>query len=352
MVDDLRRHSTHPPHPFPPFPPIPPFPPFPPFSHTETRTQMFSPDLLDVVSVYDNPLRWHSRLANFKRFEDGIVSAGVRLRTVELAHGKRDFELPDREGVTRIRLRANDVLWRKENLMRIGAADSHADYLMFSDGDMLIHGHDWADHVMHALQLRRLVQIGTDLIWLGPKDRFAGSGKSLMYWYERSRRRHREGKFWETGPVEMVDWGFPGGIWAYRRDAYDKVGLLDICPLGAADYHSIYAILGLPDLLLSDNDYTVEYRQAIRDWGSTASAAIAEADVGFVDGIIYHLWHGPLKARRYSTREQILIRNKFNPNTDLVRRRDGLVELSGNKPKLAGDILAYFSERNEDSVDM
>ena len=47
-----------------------------------------------------------------------------------------------------------------------------------------------------------------------------------------------------------------------------------------------------------------------------------------------------------------MIRNRYDPNTDIVRRRDGLIELAGNKPKLRDDILAYFSDRDEDSMDL
>ena len=56
-------------------------------------------------------------------------------------------------------------------------------------------------------------------------------------------------------------------------------------------------------------------------------------------------------ARRYSTREQILIRNHYDPNVDIVRRRDGLIELAGKKPRLRDDTRAYFAERNEGTVD-
>ena len=56
-------------------------------------------------------------------------------------------------------------------------------------------------------------------------------------------------------------------------------------------------------------------------------------------------------ARRYCTREQILIRNHYDPNVDIVRRRDGLIELAGKKPRLRDDTSAYFAERNEGTVD-
>jgi hypothetical protein len=150
----------------------------------------------------------------------------------------------------------------------------------------------------------------------------------------------------------MLDWGYPGGAWGYRREAFDAMGgLLDVCLLGAGDYHMAMAHFDLADLLLTDNDYTPQYRAAMKAWKEQARAAIVE-DIGLVPGIVYHLWHGPLKARRYSTREQILIRNHYDPNTDIVRRRDGLIELAGNKPKLRDDILGYFSDRDEDTTNL
>ena len=160
-------------------------------------------------------------------------------------------------------------------------------------------------------------------------------------------------QYWhKDGPVEMLDWGYPSGAWGYRREAFEAMGgLLDVCLLSAADYHMATGHLDLTDLLPTDNDYTPQYRAALKAWKDRARAAIVE-DIGLVPGIVYHLWHGPLQSRRYSTREHILIRNRYDPNTDIVRRRDGLIELAGNKPKLRDDILAYFSDRDEDSMDL
>ena len=314
---------------------------------------MFNLGLLDVVSVYDNHLRWTSRLSNFQRFEQGMIDAGVRLTTVELAYGDRPFDLSDREGVRRVRLRTDSVCWRKENLQNIGVvAISDMQYVALIDGDMLFHDEAWVEQTLHALQLHKAVQISSDIIWLGPRNEFVGHGKSFMHWYLRSRRAQGEGQYWhKAGPVEMLDFGYPGAAWAYRRAAFDAMGgLLDVCLLGAADYHMAYGHFDMADLLLSDNDYTSQYRDVLRAWKARARGAIQE-DIGLVPGIVFHLWHGPLKARRYSTREQILIRNHYDPNVDIVRRRDGLIELAGNKPRLRDDTRAYFAERNEDTVD-
>ncbi len=352
MADDLK--ISHPGCPGPPQPPRPPWPPWPPPCRCPRADRAFAPDLLDVVAVYDNPLHWVSRYINFLRFEDSMIEAGVRLTTVETAYGQMPFDLADREGVRRVRLRANSICWRKENLARIGvAAIPDAQYLALIDGDMLFHDPLWVEQVLRGLQIHRVVQISSDIVWLGPKNELVGSGKSFMHWYLKSRRAHTQDQYWhKAGPVEMLDWGYPGGAWGYRREAFDAIGgLLDVCLLGAGDYHMAMGHFDLADLLLTNNDYTPQYRAALKAWKEQARAAIVE-DIGLVPGIVYHLWHGPLKARRYSTREQILIRNHYDPNTDLVRRRDGLIELAGNKPKLRDDILGYFTDRDEDTTNL
>jgi hypothetical protein len=68
-----------------------------------------------------------------------------------------------------------------------------------------------------------------------------------------------------------------------------------------------------------------------------------------VPGLVFHLWHGALANRQYSSREQILIRNHYDPATDIVRDGQGLIGFAGNKPPLVADIEAYFRTRDEDS---
>lgn len=283
-----------------------------------------------------------------------MVDDGVSLTTVELAHGSRPFDLPETLGINRVRLRTHDLMWRKENLTDIGFA-SIPDwrYGAAIDGDMLFHDPNWAVETLHTLQLYGVAQISTSLIWLGPNDEIVGTARSFVSWAAKSRLAQREQKFYnDRQPIKMLDYGYTGGAWAYRRSAYEGMGgLLDICPLGAADFHMAYALFDAPDLLLTDNDYTPQYRSALSVWKTRANGIIA-GNVGVVPVTMYHLWHGPLKSRRYSMREQILIRNKYRPDEDTWRSGKGLLHLAENKPRLRDDIRDYFAERNEDSVDV
>jgi hypothetical protein len=124
-----------------------------------------------------------------------------------------------------------------------------------------------------------------------------------MHWYLKSRRAHTQNQYWhKASPGEMLHWGYPGDAWGCRREAFAAMGgLLDVCLLGASDYHMAMGHVDLAGLLLTDNDYTLQYCAALKAWKDRARAAIIE-DIGLFPGIVYRLWHGPLQARRYSTR--------------------------------------------------
>ena len=115
-------------------------------------------------------------------FQRGAAGAEQWPRVV-LPKRRQPFDLADRAGVRRVRLRANSICWRKENLARIGvAAIPDAQYLALVDGDMLFHDPLWVEHVLRGLQIHPMVQISSDIIWLGPKNEMVGSGKSFMHW--------------------------------------------------------------------------------------------------------------------------------------------------------------------------
>jgi hypothetical protein len=54
--------------------------------------------ILYVVGVLNNPMRWRSRLENYRRREERTLESGIRLTTPELAYGARPFELAGTPG--------------------------------------------------------------------------------------------------------------------------------------------------------------------------------------------------------------------------------------------------------------
>ena len=54
----------------------------------------------------------------------------------------------------------------------------------------------------------------------------------------------------------------------------------------------------------------------------------------------------------YLTRWRILNETQFDPALDLKRDAQGLYQLTGRNKKLMADLMAYFRQRNEDSIDL
>src|SRR5579884_2738268 len=79
--------------------------------------------LLNVVTVFSNPVRWKSRLALYKRFEEHMLDSGVDLTAVEVSFGERKPELANPH-VRHVKIRANGhaVAWHKESALNIGIA--------------------------------------------------------------------------------------------------------------------------------------------------------------------------------------------------------------------------------------
>lgn len=315
-------------------------------------------DLLTVIMVLDNPCRWASRLRNFLWTEEEILREGVRLITVEIEHGDRAHQLPDRQGVLRIRGRARDMLWRKENMHDIGIAKAETDYIACFDGDIRPVRPGWAAEVVHALQVYSVVQVGSELIYLGPKHEQLYTVPSLVSLYRKQLLKLQldvAGRCaYDAG--DLAEWakkhGYPGGAWAYRKDALDKLGgLLDCCVCGAGDHHMAMALLGLPDPLAAVERSTEPYSMMVRGWRERAERHIAR-DVGVVSGTCLHFHHGSTKKRRYPDRWWILQSNAYNPHTDIVYDSNGVLHLTGNKPKLRDDLRLYFEERDEDSTEL
>jgi hypothetical protein len=87
------------------------------------------------------------------------------------------------------------------------------------------------------------------------------------------------------------------------------------------------------------------------EWQARAEKYI-KRDVGMMDGLLYHYWHGRKADRGYMTRPQILVKHQFNPALDLKRDWQGVWALTDRNIDLRDDIRAYFAARNEDSIDL
>jgi hypothetical protein len=308
------------------------------------------------------------RAENYFKFKRVCEEAGVRLVTVEAAFGARPFEVTERDNPDHVQLRTVDEFWAKENLLNIGMShimqmQPETREIGWYDSDQFplsITPRQWFEETWHALQRYEIVQCWEYLINFGPDGQPISSPQmSFMKSYAQAGFRIPKGKQVKhtlAGNSGMVSLGRPGLAWAANVSALNKLGrLMDFCVLGSGDWHMAHALVGGISL---EGGYSWEatrltgYMRKMLEWQTRAERHI-KRDVGYVTSTVGHWYHGNKEDRQYGSRGEILIRNEYNPETDIKYDVQGMIQLESEEPRqlvLRDQIRAYMSSRNEDSV--
>ena len=295
---------------------------------------------LYVIAVISNPARFQTRYKLFNEFcqrmrkEDNIV-----LVTLELQQGLRPF-ITD----AAIKLRTNYEIWYKENLINIAVQHlpTHWKYMAWIDADVEFQNKNWVLDTIDQLQTYKIVQLFSHAIDLGIKKETLHVHTGFAYQYVNGEtwKEARYGNFWH-----------PGYAWAITKEAYNDIGgLMEFPILGSADNHMSLSFIGMVSKSLNSQLHE-NYKMLAHIFQERCERHI-KRNIGFVHGTILHHFHGNKVDRKYQDRWKILIENKFDPLRDLKKDCNNLWQLEDTKIKLRDDIIMYFRQRNEDSVDM
>jgi len=312
------------------------------------------PNLLHVVTAIYNPVRWRTRIEHCRRFAAHMLDSGVNLTIVECALGNRPHELDDLAGVEHIGVRARTLAWNKEALLNLGITRSRyrTPYIAWIDADVLFHKAHWASDTVHALQQYAVVQPWSSALDLGPDgEPMLINGFHVQTSFAKVWHETMEIKASPAGTAAYAyGWAYPhpGFAWAIRRDTLNDIGgLIEASGLGAGDHQMAMAFIGRIENAIHGETHP-HYQAMVRGWAEKAYKYVL-GNVGYVGGTVSHLWHGEKSRRKYQERWRVLVDEQFDPLVDLSRNLDGVIELAGNKPRLAHRFDRYFRERDEDA---
>jgi hypothetical protein len=321
------------------------------------------PDVLDVVAVVSDPVRYRSRYDLFRAFEAHVLEAGARLTTVEMAFANRPFEVTTPDNPRHVQVRSPYEFWAKENLINLGIARLPRDsrYVAWIDADLTFARHDWVQETLQQLQHHAIVQMFSEAHDLGPDGTLLNSFRSFAYSHVHGVPRNLGGGTGDYGGTpprssnsRIAYWHHPGFAWAARRETIDTLGgLFDVAVVGEADYIMAKSLVGEGlDVLFPG--VSPGYKKAVVDWQTQALKL--RKDLGYVAGTVLHHWHGRKASRQYWNRCKILTDTQFDPSTDLKRDRQGLYQLvdhgDARSILLRDAIRAYFRSRNEDGIEL
>ena len=310
---------------------------------------------LHVISCIYNPVRWQSRISLAIAWARHMVDSGAKVTLVECLLGARQSELVGKlpDEVEHITVRATTLSWNKETLLNLALERSkyRTPYIAWVDADVAFHKPTWAEDTVHALQQYAVVQPWASALDLGPNgEPMMVKGVHVHTSFAKVWHDNLEVKNWHPpkGPYgDAPAYAHCGYAWAIRRDVLNNIGgLIEVSGLGAGDHQMAMAFIGQIENSIHGKT-SPGYQAAIRAWAERAWKYV-QGNVGFVNTTLSHHWHGPKELRRYHERWSILIEEGFDPVTDIKRNLDGVIELAGNKPRMAHRFDQYFRERNED----
>lgn len=305
-----------------------------------------SDSTLHVVGVVSNPVRYHSR---YRIARDWIAhlreTKNVTLHLVETAFGERLHEVTIGSD---LQLRTRSEAWIKEGMINLGMRDvlskhPEARYLAWVDADVFFRDPYWALETVQELQHFDVVQPWSDCADLGP---FGGISKHFRsFGYQHQRRVPKQ-----MHPGQKnYEYAHTGFAWACTRRFWENVrGLMDFAPLGSADHHMGFAMIGEVRNTIHGGMHS-RFKEKCAEWEQRA-LRITKKEVGFVAGRIEHEFHGPKARRYYRERWQILVDHGFHPDEDMMYDSQGLPLLVG-KPGLERAIARYNRSRMEDSIE-
>lgn len=303
---------------------------------------------LYIVTSITNSARYRSRYHLYRQFEKYIRYSGAILVTIEGCLGEREFEVTQSDNPYHIQVVSSHELWYKENLLNLAIQRLPRDwkYVAWVDADIEFARPDWVAETIHKLQHHDVVQMFSQAVDLDPGYRIMPPLRDgFMSWYYENR----------INPIVDTRYGIrhPGYAWAYRREAIDALGgLIDWAIVGSGDWHMACALIGqVEKSCLPIKNSCPIYMDWCLEWQARAENHI-KRNVGYVDGLLLHYWHGPKKNRFYFNRWKILSNNHFNPLMDIKKDWQGMWQLTNNNNDLRDQLRNYIASRDEDSNEM
>lgn len=281
-----------------------------------------------IITAKFNAEHSSNATRNLMRFLRYQEAADLPIFIAELAYGEQEHILPDGDHILKLRTEVSNRMWHKENLLNLveQIVPSEFDSLIWVDADVWFENKDWFKTTAAALDEYPVLQPYSNAIWTdssGQIARVAASGAAQRGWP-----------------------GHAGFAWAAHRSLWESIGLYEKAIIGGSDTIMMNAWVG--KIGNNESDVYTEalaWQVAARDW-----LAHHDGSCGFIEGNLWHEWHGDRQHREYQARYERIRGLDIAQN---VRRNEetGIMEFHELTPNCYKESIGeYFRDRREDGL--
>lgn len=227
-----------------------------------------------------------------------------------------------------------NLLWQKEPMLNRIAREvpRHIPCIAAIDADVHFTNPRWAESTVQVLAGTPVLQPFSVAVW-GDE-----SGRPEMT--RTCAARHGLSSEWTT---------HPGFAWAFRREFFDEVGFYPWSVTGAGDTATATGLLDVQMFPSTEKAIgRLNLTNGVADeWIQRAKAFMGDRAAGWVEGQVWHEWHGTRKDRQYVHRHVIM--DQIDVLEHVRLNAAGILEWTDAAPADAREGLAhYFDTRRED----
>lgn len=303
-----------------------------------------------VITPYFNPIGYQSLADNLEVFSQRILSQGANLCVVKLDFPANDKGLQVKkitDNHIEITTSANSILWHKEAMINIAInLLKETKYIAWIDGDVLLPD-GWVELAELALAHDDILQLFKRVHHLKKGDyNFGGECTNFIQGIVWQKKIHKN--WLGRRQSKVLPFAAPGFAWAATTEFLRKAGgLYSKAITGSGDVIFVDALMDSHDLHVYHSMLTPDMRMDVEKYHKNVKKLKPTYNYLPID--IYHLWHGDIVNRQYVNRHNILTRNKYNPNADLIFNHvQQVYELSKTNDCLSFELQQYFEDRRDD----
>jgi hypothetical protein len=277
---------------------------------------------LAVGLVYFNSSKSTRILMNYFYAREKLNLAGIPNYTLEMYIKKP--ELHDA-----FHVKTDVILFQKERLCHVLEKKIPKQFtkLLFMDCDVIFDRKNWYNDLSKMLDTYEIIHP------FSKTCRLDLTYKKCLEW----------GDAIGTFPTHKQEIKMnPGYAWAFQRKWFVEKGLYQYAILGGGDISSARPwVKAMHTKHIDSKNYESKSMQEY-------ISKVGDPKVGFLDGLIYHLFHGSVRNRQWGTRYEIL--KDYNDPRDATKEtKQGILTIK-NKT-LKSKIQKYFETRDDDGVE-
>lgn len=229
-----------------------------------------------------------------------------------------------------------NIMWQKEALLNKAEkiVPKHIKYIGIFDTDIYFENENWINDSLEQLKKYKVIQPFSESVKMNEiGDIEIVKRSAAKYGYNNSDSKYNT----------------PGLAWIFHREFFNQVGLYPLAIIGSGDSVLASALLKIKNSITAIQSIGQSNwnKDIVREWFEKINHFMSDSPVGYIEGQVWHEWHGDMANRRYSSRRKIM--RFIDVSKDIVYNKDSILEWRSDFPDKIIDIfLNYFKLRRED----